>query len=68
MQMQIRNTDNNPKTRQFSNPWKVAKNRRKKSFGLRVVDEWNRLLDEAKNTDRLRVFKKEIKKLHNLEM
>jgi hypothetical protein len=34
----------------------------KESFGLRVVDEWNRLPDEAKSTDRLRVLNKEIKK------
>jgi hypothetical protein len=34
----------------------------KASFGLGVVDGWNRLPDEAKSTDRLRVLKKEIKK------
>jgi hypothetical protein len=30
----------------------------KASFGLGVVDGWNRLPDEAKSTDRLRVLKK----------
>ncbi len=34
--------------RQSSNPWNIAKKQaktevRKKSFGIRVVDEWNRL-------------------------
>jgi hypothetical protein len=32
----------------------------KEKLWLRVVDEWNRLPDEAKRTDRLRVFNKEI--------
>ncbi len=53
--------------RQSSNPWNIDKKQaktkvRKTSFGLRVVDEWNRLPDEAKSTNRLRVFKKQIKK------
>jgi hypothetical protein len=42
--------------RQSSNPWNINKKQaktevRKKSFSLRVVDEWNRLPDEAKSTD-----------------
>jgi hypothetical protein len=35
---------------------------RKKSFGLSIVDERSRLPDEEKSMDRLRVFKKQIKK------
>jgi hypothetical protein len=35
---------------------------RNKSFGLSVIDDRSRLPDEEKSTDRLRVFKKEIKK------
>ncbi len=54
-------------TRQSSNPWNIAKKQakteaRKRSFCLRVFDEWTRLPDEAKSTNRLRVFKKQIKK------
>jgi hypothetical protein len=51
-------------TRQSSNPLNIAKKQamtevRKGSFGLRVVDEWNRLPDEEKSIDRLWVFQKE---------
>jgi hypothetical protein len=35
---------------------------RNKSFGLSVIDDRSRLPDEEKSMDRLRVFKKEIKK------
>jgi hypothetical protein len=53
--------------RQSASSWNIAKKQenrevRMRSFGLSVVDEWNRLLDEAKSTDRLQVLKKEIKK------
>ncbi len=46
---QARRTTQN--TRQSSNPWNITKKQaktevRKKSFGLRVVDEWNRLPDD----------------------
>lgn len=53
-------------TRQSANPWnlpgKQAKTDvRKHSFGLRVIEEWNKIPDEIKNVGKLATFKTQMK-------
>jgi hypothetical protein len=54
-------------TRQLANPWNLTSKQaktamRKHSFGIRVVEEWNKLSDEVKNTEKFSTFKSKMKR------
>jgi hypothetical protein len=49
-------------TRQSANPWNLSGKQaktdvRKHSFGLRVIEEWNKIPDEIMNVGKLVTFK-----------
>jgi hypothetical protein len=53
-------------TRQSSNPWCLTKQSARKdprlpSFGLSVTDDWNALLDDVKNLEKLNVFRSKLR-------
>ena len=53
-------------TRQSANPWNLSGKQaktdvRKHSFGLRVIEEWNKIPDEIKNVGKLATFKTQMK-------
>ncbi len=56
-------------TRQLANPWNLTSKQaktdmRKHNFGIRVVEEWNKLSDEVKNTEKFSTFKSQMKRKH----
>jgi hypothetical protein len=53
-------------TRQSANPWNLSGKQaktdvRKHSFGMRVIEEWNKIPDEIKNVGKLATFKTQMK-------